>query len=97
MKDLIGNELAVGDKVQVHLPAANIIGFIAEVKQTALVARLRGSHAVDHQPGHVLVQCLVAIPVEPESDAVAQLVKVYDVAKAASQTSQAGVTTQMPN
>ena len=81
MKDRIGNKLAVGDKVAVHLPEPLLIGFIGEVKETGMVARVRGGGA-DVAPGHVLVSCVIALPVDSSADAVVQIVKVYDSAKA---------------
>jgi hypothetical protein len=81
MKDRIGNKLATGDKVLVQLPESAIMGFIAEVKETGLVARVRGGGA-DTAPGHVLVSCVIALPADTLMDAVAQCVKVYDPNKA---------------
>lgn len=45
MKDRIGNKLATGDRVLVSLPESAIMGFVAEVKETGLVARVRGGGA----------------------------------------------------
>jgi hypothetical protein len=84
MKDRIGNKLAAGDRVLVSLPESAIMGFVAEVKETGLVARVRGGGA-DTAPGHVLVSCVIALPVDSLMDAVAQVVKVYDPAKASEQ------------
>jgi hypothetical protein len=95
MKDRIGNKLATGDKVLVQLPESAIIGFVAEVKETGMVARVRGGGA-DTAPGHVLVSCVVMLPVDALMDAVAQVVKVYDAAKP-SEASQGGVDTSKPN
>lgn len=81
MKDRIGNKLAVGDRVLVALPESAIMGFVAEVKETGLVARVRGGGA-DTAPGHVMVSCVIALPVDSLMDAVAQVVKVYDPLKA---------------
>lgn len=83
MKDRIGNKLAAGDRVLVSLPESAIMGFVAEVKETGLVARVRGGG--DTAPGHVLVSCVIALPVDSLMDAVAQVVKVYDPAKASEQ------------
>lgn len=80
MKDRIGNTLSKFDKVLVELPTSSIVGFIADLKECGLVALRRGNEAAN-TPGHVLVQCVIAIPVEPQSDAAAQLVKVYDADK----------------
>lgn len=76
MKDLIANELAVGDKVQVHLQAANIVGFISAVNETS-VLRVNKNQT----PGHIIVTCSVAIPVEPGTEVIPQVVKVYDAAR----------------
>jgi len=80
MKDRIGNKLAVGDRVLVALPESAILGYVAEVKETGMVARVRGGGA-DTAPGHVLVTCVVALPSDTLMDAVAQVVKVYDPSK----------------
>jgi hypothetical protein len=77
MKDRIGNKLAVGDKVAVQLPESAIFGFIADLKETGLVARVRGGGA-DTAPGHVIVTCALSLPVDAIMDAVPQVVKVYD-------------------
>lgn len=81
MKDRIGNKLVVGDRVLVSLPESAIMGFVAELKETGLVARVRGGGA-DTAPGHVMVSCVIALPVDSLMDAVAQVVKVYDPLKA---------------
>jgi hypothetical protein len=80
MKDRIGNKLAVGDRVLVSLPESAIMGYVAEVKETGLVARVRGGGA-DTAPGHVLVSCVIALPVDSLMDAVPQVVRVHDPAK----------------
>ena len=84
MKDLIGNELAVGDRVAVYLPHPHVVGFIAEVKETALVASLnpRQGAGTQREPGHVLVSVVLALPVDLDANAVAQVVKVVDPLKA---------------
>jgi hypothetical protein len=81
MKDRIGNKLAMGDKVLVALPTSEIFGFIADMQECGLVAIRRGT-AANATPGRVLVSCVVALPVDCDADAVAQLVKVHDPAKA---------------
>jgi hypothetical protein len=92
MKDLIGNTLAVGDKVQVYLPQPHIFGFVAELSEASKLA-VRGMA----KPGHVLVSCVVALPVDSVSNAVAQVVKVHDSSKAASDPSEGGVGSSQPN
>jgi hypothetical protein len=79
MQDLIGNELAVGDKVHVQLVAPNIIGFIAAVEEpSALELRAK------KKPGHLLVTCTIAIPADAEQGTVVpHVVKVYDAQKTA--------------
>jgi hypothetical protein len=84
VKDRIGNVLAAGDKVLVELPVSSIVGFIADLAEPGLVAVRRGT-AANMTPGRVLVSCVVALPVDGEFGAVAQLVKVYDVAKEGTQ------------
>ena len=69
MKDRIGNQLAVGDKVAVALPEAQIFGFVAQMEAAGVISK---------QPGQILVSCVIALMVDPAYDAVAQLVKVYD-------------------
>lgn len=86
MKDLIGNDLAVGDKVQVQLVAANIIGFIAQIEEASVLRINKGG-----KPGHIIVTCTVAIPEEPGMGAIAQVVKVYDAAKTAQQLAEKAV------
>lgn len=77
MKDRIGNKLAVKDKVLVELPTSSIIGFIAEAVEPGLVAVRRGTAAAG-TPGRLLVSVVFALPVDPETGSVAQVVKVYD-------------------
>ena len=82
MKDRIGNKLATGQKVVVALPEAQIFGFIAQIEEGGLitgVGRVRGG--MEKRPGRILVSCVIALPVDPESDAVAQLVRVHDAEK----------------
>jgi hypothetical protein len=95
MKDRIGNKLALGDKVAVQLPESAIFGFIAELKETGMVARVRGGGA-DVAPGHVLVSCVIALPVDQRMDAVAQVVKVYN-ADAEAQAAQGTSEPSKPN
>jgi hypothetical protein len=77
MKDRIGNTLTLRDKVLVELPTSSIVGFISDLKECGLVAIHRGQEAVG-TPGHVLVSCVIAIPINPSDNAAAALVKVYD-------------------
>jgi hypothetical protein len=77
MKDRIGNKLEVGDKLSVMLPEAQIFGFVAEVKEGSLITGLKRG-GVEKTPGRVLVSCVIALPVDPETGMVAQIVKVYD-------------------
>lgn len=95
MKDRIGNKLAVGDKVMVQLPESAVIGFVANMQETGMLARVRGGGA-DTAPGHVLVTCVLQLPVDTLMDAVAQVIKVYDANKA-SEASQGGVDASKPN
>jgi hypothetical protein len=95
MKDRIGNRLAVGDRVLVQLPEAAVIGFVANMQETGMVARVRGGGA-DTAPGHVLVTCVLQLPVDQLMDAVAQVVKVYDPQKP-SEASQGAVDASKPN
>jgi hypothetical protein len=80
VKDRIGNELTVGDKVVVSLPESMTFGFIAEIKPMSGLANLRGNQA-SVQPGHILVSCVLALPCDPAHDAVTQVAKVYDASK----------------
>lgn len=92
MKDRIGNKLAIGDKVVVALPEAQVFGFLAEVVEQGVLYRegttqRRGTTT----PGRVLVSCVIALPVDPDSQAVLQLVKVYDVDKENREAAAAAV------
>lgn len=80
MKDRIANPLAVGDKVVVALPEAQIFGFIAQIDQGGIITGLKRGGA-EKKPGRILVSCVIALPVDDETGAVAQLVKVYDADK----------------
>lgn len=77
MKDRIGNKLALGDKVVVALPEAQIFGFIGQLEEGGLITGLKRGGS-DRRPGRILVSCVIALPVDPESGAVTQLVRVYD-------------------
>ena len=77
MKDRVGNKLAVGDKVLLALPSADIFGFVAQLEESGLVAVRRGNAAAT-TPGRIIVSCAVALPVDVEANAVPQVVKVYD-------------------
>ena len=82
MKDRIGNKLATGDKVVVALPEAQIFGFVAQLEEGGVITgvnKVRGG--MEQRPGRILVSCVIALPVDPAYDAVAQLVKVYDADK----------------
>lgn len=80
VRDLIGNILGNGDKVHVQLVNPNIFGFIAEIREPSLVSVNRGM-----EPGHLLISCVIAVPIDPAlNGAVPQLAKVYDAAKAAT-------------
>jgi hypothetical protein len=80
MKDRIGNKLEVGDKLSVMLPEAQIFGFVAETKEGSLITGLKRG-GVEKTPGRVLVSCVIALPVDPETGMVPQVVKVYDADK----------------
>lgn len=95
MKDRIGNKLAPGDRVLVSLPESAIMGYVAEVKETGLVARVRGGGA-DTAPGHVLVSCVIALPVDSLMDAVAQVVKVCDPSKPVTASDPSKGTSEPP-
>ena len=77
MKDRIGNELKVGQKVVVALPEAQIFGFVAQVESGGIITGLKRG-GVEQRPGRILVSCVIALPVDVEYDSVPQLVKVYD-------------------
>jgi hypothetical protein len=80
MKDRIGNRLEVGDKLSVMLPEAQIFGFVAEVKEPGIVRGVKQG-GVDMIPGRVLVSCVIALPVDPNTGQIMQVVKVYDADK----------------
>jgi hypothetical protein len=77
VKDRIGNKLGKGDKLAVQLPEAQIFGFIADLAEGTLVSGLKRG-GVERTPGRVLVSCVIALPVDPETGTVMQCVKVYD-------------------
>lgn len=77
MKDRIGNKLETGQKVVVALPEAQIFGFIAQLEEGGLITGLKRG-GTERRMGRILVSCVIALPVDPESDAVAQLVRVHD-------------------
>lgn len=80
MKDRIGNKLETGQKVVVALPEAQIFGFIAQLEEGGLITGLKRGGS-DRMPGRVLVSCVIALPVDPASGAVPQLVRVHDADK----------------
>ena len=86
MKDRIGNKLAKGDRVLVALPEAQIFGFVADMEEGGLIAGLGARGAPENRPGRILVSCVVALPVQAEYDAVAQLVKVVDPDRAVEES-----------
>jgi hypothetical protein len=77
MKDRIGNKLAMGQKVVVALPEAQIFGFVAQIEEGSLITGLRRG-GVERRGGRILVSCVIALPVDSESEIVAQLVRVHD-------------------
>lgn len=79
MKDRIDNPLAVGDKVLVDLPSANIIGFVSQIQEPGVLAVRRGQSAAA-TPGRVLISCVIALPVDAEFGIVPQIVKVHNSA-----------------
>jgi len=76
IKDRLGNALGMGDRLCVTLPEALTFGFVAEIKEQGVIRR--SVSAAEVAPGHVLVSCVLMLPVDPESGQVAQCVKVYD-------------------
>jgi prephenate dehydrogenase len=79
MKDRIGNVLAVGDRVLLALPEAQIFGFVAQLDESQLITGVRSvKGGMSQQPGRVLVSCVVALPMDANLGMVAQLVKVVD-------------------
>ena len=79
VKDRLGNMLAKGDRLCIALPEAQIFGFVAEVKEQGVIRGVRG--AAEMASGHVLVSCVIALPVDPNSGQIPQCVKVYDPEK----------------
>lgn len=77
VKDRIGNVLTKSDRVFVVLPESQIGGFVYEVKEQSVVTGIRGGQA-EMTPGHVAVNCILLLPVDPETGMVAQCIKVYD-------------------
>jgi len=77
VKDRLGNMLGKGDRLCIALPEAQIFGFVAEVKEQGVIRGVRGASA-EMTPGHVLVSCVIALPVDPNSGQIPQCVKVYD-------------------
>lgn len=76
VKDRIGNVLGKGDRLCIALPEAQIFGFVAEIKDQGVIRGVR--NAAEMMPGHVLVSCVVALPVDPNSGQIPQCVKVHD-------------------
>lgn len=77
MRDRIGNELKVGQKVVVQLPEAQIFGFVAQVEAGGIITGLkRGGE--ERRLGRILVSCVIALPVDPQNEVIPQLVRVYD-------------------
>jgi len=79
VKDRLGNVMGKGDRLCIALPEAQIFGFVAEVKEQGVIRGVRG--AAETMPGHVLVSCVIALPVDPNSGQIPQCVKVYDPEK----------------
>jgi len=79
VKDRLGNMLAKGDRLCIALPEAQIFGFVAEVKEQGVIRGVRGS--AEMTSGVVLVSCVIALPVDPNSGQIPQCVKVYDPEK----------------
>lgn len=77
MRDRIGNELKVGQKVVVSLPEAQIFGFVAQVEGGGIITGLKRG-GVEQRPGRILVSCVIALPVDPTNEVIPQLVRVYD-------------------
>lgn len=79
MKDRIGNNLKMGDKVMVVLPESQIFGFVAQLEEGGIITGVRGARGgMEQRPGRILVSCVIALAVDAQFDGVAQLVKVYD-------------------
>lgn len=79
MNDRIGNKLKVGDKVVVALPEAQVFGFVAQLEAVGVITGVGGVRGgATRRPGRVLVSCVIALPVDPDSDSVVQMVRVYD-------------------
>lgn len=79
MKDRIGNVLATGDKVIVALPESQIFGFVAQLEEGGLISGVRGVRGgMEERPGRILVSCVIALPVDPQSGQSGHLVRVYD-------------------
>ena len=85
MKDRIGNELVKGKRVLVQLPEANVFGYVADTQEASVVS-LR-----ERTPGRVLVQCILALPVDDRFNQVAQCVVVEDPDKANFELAQAAI------
>lgn len=82
MKDRIGNKLERGDKVVIALPESQIFGYVAEIEEGGIITGVRGARGgMEKKPGRILISCVIALPVDAEQGAVAQIVKVYDPAK----------------
>jgi hypothetical protein len=90
MKDRIQNPLAVGDKVVVALPEAQIFGYVAQLDEGGVISGVRGVRGgVEQRPGRVLVSAIIAIPVDAYSGVAIQVVKVYDTERQIASPAQA--------
>jgi hypothetical protein len=76
VKDRIGNVLGKGNKLAVMLPESQIFGFVADVREPSVIRGVRSG--AEMTPGAVLVSCVIALPIDPQTGQVAQCVKVYD-------------------
>jgi hypothetical protein len=89
MKDRIQNRLAVGDKVVVALPEAQIFGFVSQIDEGGLITGVRGRGGSEKRLGRILVSAIIALPVDPEMGMAVQLVKVYDADQHAGEEEKA--------
>jgi len=77
-KDTLGNEVEVGDYVELHLNAPRIFGRVMDVRNGGTVIRGLRSGQDQRTLGSVSVTAKIDIAVDPDNPIVQAMVKVND-------------------
>ena len=96
MKDVLGNELEVGHRVQLVLPDKFVNGYVTKITAGGVVSgRRAGRDSVT--PATIEIQCAFTIPLDPMHPQLSAVVRVVDPNATDVEAKEEGPKLIMPN